>query len=79
MNYTVSLKVKNFGRSGRTKYTHLLDQDTTQYKAAWMQDTAQSLKFHSAKVSFYLSLLFFECVKFKYLMLSDMIIFENMK
>jgi len=43
------MQVKNFGRSGRTKYTHLLDQDTTQYEAAWMQDTAQNLKFHTAK------------------------------
>jgi microfibrillar-associated protein 1 len=23
------LRVKNFGRSGRTKYTHLVDQDTS--------------------------------------------------
>ncbi|XP_012940019.1 microfibrillar-associated protein 1 [Aplysia californica] len=43
------MQVKNFGRSGRTKYTHLLDQDTTQYEAPWMQDTAQNLKFHTAK------------------------------
>jgi len=43
------MQVKNFGRSGRTKYTHLLDQDTTQYDAPWMQDTAQNLKFHTAK------------------------------
>ncbi|KAK6972487.1 microfibrillar-associated protein 1 [Biomphalaria glabrata] len=43
------MQVKNFGRSGRTKYTHLLDQDTTQHEAPWMQDTAQNLKFHTAK------------------------------
>ncbi|CAG5116234.1 unnamed protein product [Candidula unifasciata] len=43
------MQVKNFGRSGRTKYTHLLDQDTTQHEAAWMQDAAQNLKFHNAR------------------------------
>jgi microfibrillar-associated protein 1 len=41
--------VKNFGRSGRTKYTHLVDQDTTQFDAPWMTDTSQNLKFHTAK------------------------------
>ena len=39
------MQVKNFGRSGRTKYTHLVDQDSTQFDAAWSQDTAQSIKF----------------------------------
>merc|ERR1719431_1949404 len=39
------MQVKNFGRSGRTKYTHLVDQDTTQFDAAWSQETAQTLKF----------------------------------
>merc|ERR1719509_27982 len=34
------MQVKNFGRSGRTKYTHLVDQDTTQMDAAWSQETA---------------------------------------
>lgn len=41
------MQVKNFGRSGRTKYTHLLDQDTTETESPWFQETAQSLKFHS--------------------------------
>eukprot|EP01137_Pigoraptor_chileana_P013093 Opistho-2@66200 len=31
------MQVKNFGRAGRTKYTHLADQDTTQADAAWAQ------------------------------------------
>merc|ERR1712150_90510 len=45
------MQVKNFGRSGRTKYTHLVDQDTTQFDAAWSQESAQNVKFqvnHSA-------------------------------
>nr|ACO13124.1 Microfibrillar-associated protein 1 [Lepeophtheirus salmonis] len=39
------MQVKNFGRSGRTKYTHLVDQDTTSFDAPWSQETAQSIKF----------------------------------
>lgn len=41
------MQVKNFGRSGRTKYSHLVDQDTTQSDSPWFQESAQSLKFHS--------------------------------
>ena len=41
------MQVKNFGRSGRTKYTHLVDQDTTQFDSPWMSDTAMNLKFHT--------------------------------
>lgn len=29
------MQVKNFGRSGRTKYTHLVDQDTSARDAPW--------------------------------------------
>merc|ERR1712240_352 len=39
------MQVKNFGRSGRTKYTHLVDQDTTQFDAAWSQESATNAKF----------------------------------
>ena len=41
------MQVKNFGRSGRTKYTHLVDQDTTQFDSPWMSETAPNLKFHT--------------------------------
>lgn len=41
------MQVKNFGRSGRTKYTHLVDQDTTQFESPWLADTAMNLKFHT--------------------------------
>merc|ERR1719270_1725955 len=40
------MQVKNFGRSGRTKYTHLVDQDTTQFDAAWSQESATNQKFY---------------------------------
>ena len=30
------MQVKKFGRAGRTKYTHLLDQDTTDKSAGWV-------------------------------------------
>lgn len=41
------MQVKNFGRSGRTKYTHLVDQDTTENDSPWSMETTQSLKFHA--------------------------------
>ena len=30
------MQVKKFGFAGQTKYTHLKDQDTTDYGSAWM-------------------------------------------
>jgi microfibrillar-associated protein 1 len=39
------LQVKNFGRSGRTKYTHLKDQDTTVADSPWARDTKIRKKF----------------------------------
>ncbi|KAJ3297204.1 Microfibrillar-associated protein 1 [Borealophlyctis nickersoniae] len=33
------MQVKNFGRAGQTKWTHLADQDTTQRDSAWAQNT----------------------------------------
>ncbi|XP_018331366.1 microfibrillar-associated protein 1 isoform X2 [Agrilus planipennis] len=43
------MQVKNFGRSGRTKYTHLVDQDTTQFDSPWVSETSQNLKFHNSQ------------------------------
>ncbi|XP_077869024.1 microfibrillar-associated protein 1-like [Saccoglossus kowalevskii] len=41
------MQVKNFGRSGRTKYTHLVDQDSTQFESPWSSDGALNLKFQN--------------------------------
>merc|ERR1712241_979184 len=38
------MQVKNFGRSGRTKYTHLVDQDTTQFDSPWISETSVTAK-----------------------------------
>lgn len=43
------MQVKNFGRCGRTKYTHLVDQDTTQFDSPWYSETGNNLKFHQEK------------------------------
>lgn len=39
------MQVKNFGRCGRTKYTHLVDQDTTKFDSPWMSETTNNVKF----------------------------------
>ncbi|XP_055549458.1 microfibrillar-associated protein 1 [Wyeomyia smithii] len=43
------MQVKNFGRCGRTKYTHLVDQDTTKFDSPWFNDTANNVKFHNER------------------------------
>ncbi|KAI4876150.1 hypothetical protein NFI96_017586 [Prochilodus magdalenae] len=43
------MQVKNFGRSGRTKYTHLVDQDSTSFDSPWAQESAQNSKFFKQK------------------------------
>ncbi|XP_048520517.1 microfibrillar-associated protein 1 [Dendroctonus ponderosae] len=43
------MQVKNFGRSGRTKYTHLVDQDTTQFESPWSNVNQQNTKFHATQ------------------------------
>jgi len=45
------MQVKNFGRSGRTKYTHLVDQDTTNFESPWVAETNQTVKFHSTQAA----------------------------
>ncbi|XP_002128231.2 microfibrillar-associated protein 1-like [Ciona intestinalis] len=45
------MQVKNFGRSGRTKYTHLVDQDTTIFDSPWTQESASSAKFQNTKAA----------------------------
>lgn len=43
------MQVKNFGRCGRTKYTHLVDQDTTKFDSPWAADTSHTAKFLNEK------------------------------
>jgi len=45
------MQVKNFGRSGRTKYTHLVDQDTTNFDSPWQSETSQNIKFYSSQAA----------------------------
>lgn len=42
------MQVKNFGRSGRTKYTHLVDQDTTKMDSPWSNENAVTRKFQTS-------------------------------
>nr|CAG4651960.1 EOG090X08WT [Triops cancriformis] len=45
------MQVKNFGRSGRTKYTHLVDQDTSVHDSPWYAETAANAKFYSQQAA----------------------------
>jgi microfibrillar-associated protein 1 len=39
------LQVKNFGKRGRTKYTHLMDQDTTKFNERLQVDEKLQQKY----------------------------------
>lgn len=41
------MQVKNFGRAGRTKYTHLVDQDTTAFDSPWSASNPHNIKFQA--------------------------------
>jgi microfibrillar-associated protein 1 len=43
------MQVKNFGRAGRTKYTHLVDQDTTAHDGPWAAETSLTQKFKTSQ------------------------------
>lgn len=43
------MQVKNFGRCGRTKYTHLVDQDTTKFDSPWFIESSNNIKFLNEK------------------------------
>lgn len=45
------MQVKNFGRCGRTKYTHLVDQDTTKFDSPWLAETANNVNFVNGKAA----------------------------
>lgn len=42
----IVLQVKNFGRSGRTKWTHLVSEDTTNFEHPWGINDAQRMKYN---------------------------------
>jgi microfibrillar-associated protein 1 len=37
--------VKDFGKQGRTKWTHLVQEDTTDFQTGWAQDSTNNIKF----------------------------------
>ena len=41
------MQVRNFGRSSRTKWTHLVDNDTTSWESPWAADSAARAKYNS--------------------------------
>ncbi|GAU96365.1 hypothetical protein RvY_07821 [Ramazzottius varieornatus] len=43
------MQVKNFGRAGRTKYTHLVDQDTTKFDSVWTEQNTLNVKYYAGK------------------------------
>lgn len=43
--------MKNFGKKGRTKYTHLTDQDTTAWDGAWAQKDDPRLQKYKQKMA----------------------------
>lgn len=45
------MQVKNFGRCGRTKYTHLVDQDTSKFDSPWMAETPNNITFMQSKAA----------------------------
>ncbi|GAB4819558.1 hypothetical protein N2152v2_006604 [Parachlorella kessleri] len=40
------MQVKNFGRRGRTKWTHLVSEDTTNFESPWAQNDVLRLKYN---------------------------------
>ncbi|XP_078429766.1 uncharacterized protein LOC144701854 [Wolffia australiana] len=41
------MQVKHFGRSGRTKWTHLVNEDTTDWNSPWSSAGSLQAKYHS--------------------------------
>lgn len=43
------MQVKDFGKAGRTKWTHLSAEDTTQFDAAWAEPSMLNARFHAGR------------------------------